>query len=284
MQTRYYKGFNPDFTCRGTQYELGKFTTKQGSSDVLVDEDIPLGKEVGISWRSSEWLFSACDLYNIPHEYTEGGKGIICEVEIGGDYAKPSGLIKSKAIKPLRILSEEEIKDLLFEQQIKDIHTELNLDVLGVLQDALVGVHVGGSLGLLLRGFKMPKRFSAGKGDIDIVLPYYQRLPDIEGWEVRRHDIKNSGNDFDYGVGYSKDGRFVKIDVRIDPKQYYDVIEWENRKYNVSSHLHILEAKLRYALQGNAKHQRDIQEMMTPGDPYDIIKSSKDDIYKEFIK
>ena len=55
----------------------------------------------------------------------------------------------------------------------------------------------------------------------------------------------------------------TKVDLRIDPKQRYEIIEHDGFKFKVSNLLTILEAKMRYALLPNGgKHKKDLLEMI----------------------
>ena len=52
--------------------------------------------------------------------------------------------------------------------------------------------------------------------------------------------------------------RFIKLDVKIDPTADYDYIEYKGIPIKVAPILNIIEAKIKYALQGNKKHKDDI--------------------------
>lgn len=55
----------------------------------------------------------------------------------------------------------------------------------------------------------------------------------------------------------------IKVDYRIDPKQRYEIIEYDGFKFKVSNLLTILEAKMRYAMLPNGKkHKSDLEEMV----------------------
>lgn len=62
---RYYKAFNPDMTCIGYQYEIGK------TYELDSDEKLKL----------CECGFHFCDILNACFQYYSKDKCIICEVE-----------------------------------------------------------------------------------------------------------------------------------------------------------------------------------------------------------
>ena len=121
--------------------------------------------------------------------------------------------------------------------------------------------HDGGSAGLFLHGARLKRWKDKDKSDLDLVSPYFVLVEGQEGAEVEQLDSKASANDFDETFLY--DG--VKVDYRIDPKQRYEYIEYRGFKYKVSPLFTILEAKMRYALNGQKKHKDDLLELLKAG-------------------
>lgn len=159
-----------------------------------------------------------------------------------------------------------------------------NFKLIRELQEKYPTMSLGGSAALFLHGVRLDRWMSrSNHSDIDICLPYYQYL---ETWDkditVQELNIKRSGNDFDYGfsiedyrvdltpqvapVNYleikeTKSTNFLKIDIKVDPKQRYTFIEYQGFKYKVNRLEVILEAKARYAMAGDNKHIEDLREM-----------------------
>lgn len=118
-----------------------------------------------------------------------------------------------------------------------------NLDILP--EEAIIT----GSAGLVLHGIKLNRVVN----DFDVILPYYIPMGDNE--------IDNkypSACDFDYSVTLNG----IKIDIRIDPKAKYKLINYNDKLYKVSPLHEILYYKAKYAMQGNGKHIDDIKTML----------------------
>jgi hypothetical protein len=101
-------------------------------------------------------------------------------------------------------------------------------------------------------------------------MPYYQKfVTEIDSDddnvidEVEEFDGKSSGNDFSRTFCLTtKDGRFIKLDVRIKPEQPYDIVKYGEHEYKVCDVLTLLDAKIKYALQGNKKHKDDMMHIL----------------------
>lgn len=152
-----------------------------------------------------------------------------------------------------KVLQEEEyLKERLHLEKVKQIQTR-HPEVI-----------VGGSIALYLHGCK-PKRFSENNhiSDIDIVLPYWIDLS-AEDLDIVQCPGAEISKDSDYEEVYTfRDANFNvrKMDVRIDPKQRYEKIKFEDFTYKVCKLEDILIAKLKYAKQGNYKHLKDVYDI-----------------------
>lgn len=164
------------------------------------------------------------------------------------------------------VMAEEERAEKLAKEKkdIESLGKKFNLDSLRFLQTKYPHIHVGGSTGLFLHGLWL-QRWNNGTGDLDLVTPFYTFFEgDVEKQEADREyeishiDGKASGNDFDQTFLLNGD----RVDVKIDPQQSYDIITVDGFRYKVSKVETILEAKLRYAMNGQIKHRRDIFEMV----------------------
>ena len=132
--------------------------------------------------------------------------------------------------------------------------------------------HIGGSMGLLIHGATFNRKI--GSNDLDIILPYYIHpkvlLQDTDYHYNESCESKSSGNDFDYTLEiYSTSDKksfvpdeSIKLDIKIDPIQSYDFIDFEGETFRVSSFINILDSKLKYAKKGNKKHLNDIKYML----------------------
>ena len=148
------------------------------------------------------------------------------------------------------------------EETNKVMAEKLNLKALREFQEKFPMCHAGGSLGLFLHGIRLERFNNANGSDFDLVIPYFHLFESVEGFTINWEDAKASGNDFDETfICVTKNGQF-KVDIKIDPKQRYEIIEYQGFKYKVSKLECILEAKIRYALgKFGKKHLQDIYEM-----------------------
>lgn len=157
------------------------------------------------------------------------------------------------------IENEIAMKDI---ESNKTIAENLGLNHLRILQEQYPLCHVGGSLGLFLHGVRL-KRFLSGSsnGDLDVIIPYFTLFENSKGLTFEHKNAKASANDFDETFIMTSDKGTIKVDVRIDPKQAYEIIEYQGFRYKVSKLEIIWEAKLRYALNCQSKHLDDIYEI-----------------------
>jgi hypothetical protein len=119
--------------------------------------------------------------------------------------------------------------------------------------------HVGGSIGLMLRGISVGRDLKYS--DIDMTIDEFNPNTDlVNGY--------NSSNDFDYIIN-SND---IKLDLRICPEPSFDIINFEGFDYNVSKLRDMLFWKQKYANKGVKKHEFDLQFIQ-------IGKRPKEDIF-----
>jgi len=128
---------------------------------------------------------------------------------------------------------------------------KLKLEALREFQANHPTAHVGGSIGLMLRGIDLQR--SLDKSDLDITVDEFVQSPD------ERLDLRSDANDFDYAFSSPhRNGYYTKIDLRITPEPSYDVIEFDGHQYNVSKLRDILFWKKKYADKGVQKHKDDL--------------------------
>lgn len=127
------------------------------------------------------------------------------------------------------------------------------LKVLKEFQEKHPTSHVGGSIGLMLRGVDLKRDFNAS--DLDITIDDY--LP--AEIELDNLVLRSDNNDFDFCVKWVDEiGNYTKMDIRITPEPSFDVINYNGVDYNVSKLRDILFWKKKYADKGVKKHIKDL--------------------------
>jgi hypothetical protein len=235
-----YKGFNKNLECRGDKFQIEETYSKNNDLDHL-----RLGSSDGFHYCS--------DLVNVFDFYPDDGYNRFCEIEILGAFNEDSKKSITTSFKILRELTKSEIKEIQMESYFK-------LDLLREIQTKYPNFIVGGSTSLFLRGVRL-ERWNDNYGavcDYDIITSYFILPESTDALHIDYGHGKTSGNDFDYT--FTCNG--VKIDYRIDPKQKYEFVEYKGHKYKVSSLLDVLDAKVKYAKNGDQKHIEDLNEMV----------------------
>lgn len=177
------------------------------------------------------------------------------------DILKDIELKQERALLKIQLRKEIEEENKLKQLEIdKEISKCLNLDQVKLLQINYPLLHVGGSVGLFLHGIRLDRMLNSSH-DLDLISPYFM-LYDIEKVEFQHNDPKASGNDFDQTFTMTFNDKTTKVDIKIDPKQAYEIIEYEGFKYKVSKLEIIWAAKLKYTQYGQTKHKEDLYEAM----------------------
>lgn len=184
-----------------------------------------------------------------------------------------------------RIKARDEAKKVEADKLEKKYARNFNFKLIRELQEKYPTMSIGGSAALFLHGVRLNRwSLTSNHSDIDMCSPYFQYL---ESWDknvnIQELSTKKSGNDFDYGFSIEdnrpgltleelgglslgeyqsmKETGFIKVDIKVDPKQTYSFIEYGGFKYKVNRLEVILEAKARYAIGGDIKHQEDLREI-----------------------
>jgi hypothetical protein len=251
-----YKGFDKDLKCRNEQFQAGVIYSKNNG---ILNPKL----------CSSDGYHYCNKLTDVFSFYSAEGNNRFCEIEILGPYTDDSNKSITTAFKIIRELSKEEVIDVQRDSYF-------DLDLLQTLQKEYPMFVVGGSTALYLHGVRLKRWKGVRASDFDLISPYYVAPESNEALDLNIDFAggKSSSNDFDYT--FSVNG--TKIDFRIDPKQRYEVITYKGIKYKVSPILDILEAKIRYARLGNAKHKNDIEEMMLPSKVQSTVKINIPDV------
>lgn len=136
------------------------------------------------------------------------------------------------------------------ELPLSEIYELLLLDKLRVTRRMPDNVIIGGSIALMMRKV-IPYRQAK---DLDIVQPYF---------------IPIDGAEYSYTTSFSTDNEATKvtfegnnIDLFLDAKATYSIIKFHGLDYKVQTPEKIIEAKMRYFMQGNVKHIDDISHYM----------------------
>jgi hypothetical protein len=256
LKTYYYKGFNKGLKCRGFQYKEGETFTHKGN--------------ISLCTKGFHFCEKISDVFNFYKKNFETHEYAI--VEALGEIKKTNDKCVTDVLKIVRVLTPQEVLKIELNEKKEYYENDIFcLDVLRELQKKYV-FSIGGSCALFLQNIILDRR--SNEIDFDIIMPYYQKIvadPDSTDGsdddrlidEVEEFDAKSSGNDFSRTYCLTtKDGRFLKLDVRIKPEQPYEVVKYNEHNYKVCDILTILEAKIRYAIDGNKKHKRDIMNML----------------------
>jgi hypothetical protein len=141
---------------------------------------------------------------------------------------------------------------------------DLKLQVLQEFQKQYPTSHVGGSIGLMLRGIDLQRDLQ--KSDLDITIDEFEFVNESN------MEHRSDANDFDFCLKrILEDGLYVKIDIRVTPEPSYDVIEFDGIKYNVSKYRHIIFWKKKYANKGCQKHTFDLVAIETGARPTEPV-------------
>lgn len=222
------------------------------------------------------------DLDDVFKHYRKDGKNRFFKIEVLGNFTDDGDNAKKSITTSFRII--EELDDAFFKEweskaeerkearDLLQIERNLKLEAVKLIQMKYPIFHVGGSVGLFLHGIRLKRWVSNSSSDIDMVTPYFI-LPEFDNDDVdddddclycEYKDAKASGNDFDETFILSGEFGTVKVDYKIDPQQRYEIIDYKGFKYKVSPLMTIMDAKMKYAINGQKKHADDIKEMVLP--------------------
>lgn len=159
----------------------------------------------------------------------------------------------------------------------EQLHIKNKLQTLLDFQQKYPTSHVGGSIGLFIRGIDMQR--SLRSSDLDIIIDNFTEN-DCRCFVKRTENDcccfveRSDNNDFDFALKKcNNDGFCTKIDIRVRPESSFDVVEFEGKRYNVSKLRDILFWKNKYANKGNTKHKNDLVTIETGIRPIEIVES-----------
>ena len=178
------------------------------------------------------------------------------EIEVTGEYLDDTTKSITKSFKIVKEIKREELLNIKITESMEE-----KLETVQKLCNDFPNTIIGGSLALFLYGGKLD-RWKNGSSDIDIAIPYFH------GFDNLNKDTNVSTkqyNDYDYSFVIDN----IKVDVKIDNKQQYQIIDYKGFKYKAALLPVILKAKAKYALKGNTKHQEDLLELVSGNKPKD---------------
>lgn len=237
-----YKGFDKDLKCKNFQFEVGK----EYSTDCVT-----------VPKLCSKDGFHYCDnLLKVFNHYSLNATNRFCIIEVTGLHTKDKEKGIATSIKIIREITKDEINEMLMDEA-------MNLDTVRELQIQNPLLQIGGSIALFLYGVRLD-RFKLSGCDFDICMPYYNEIKATDKIDLTQEEEaeieKFYNNDFTETIYING----TKADIRIDPKQKYEMVAYKGFTYRCAALEVIMEAKFRYALRGNKKHKEDCREIMFP--------------------
>lgn len=253
-----YKVTDKDMKCRNFQYQLGMeyMITKDKK---IVEVNTISGSAIEnskLELCSNNVIHYCNELKDCFNWYNIKDGSRYFKVMILGDYKDDHTKSGTQHLKFLEEISKEEIDAVEKKIESDRLDERLKLGTLRKLQNNYPNLIVGGSISLYLQGVKLKRLEDNGVHDFDLIHPYWVDLSEIGAKYI---DEKNSGNTFD--STFELDG--VLLDLVIDSKSKYSVVEFNGHKYKVNEIEQVLEYKIKYAQQKNGgKHKNDIREML----------------------
>lgn len=253
-----YKGTNSDMKCRNVQYELGKTYFIDDENEV---RELPKG----CSFISKKIILCSneaihyCDKLSDVFRYYEKNTSRFFKIEIIGEFEDgDEGKSGTRCIRFIEEVSEQEMENTMKEQEELKLDEKMLLPEVKKLQELNPHLIVGGSISLYLQGVRL-KRFHDGGIDYDFTMPFYQPLKLPEDIDMEEGEDERSGSDYEENFFLSD----VKADMRIDPKQKYELVDYKGFTYKVIPLMTILKAKVEYSFtKWGQKHKDDIREMI----------------------
>jgi len=252
-----FKGTDNNMQLNKVQFEIGKtyYIDDKGET-----QELPEGYNViksKLELDSSKAISYWNELDEVFNHYSNNGSNRFFKIEILGEFKEDTHKNTTRCIKFLEEIGEKELKEIRKAKESERLDEAMHLSTVKTLQESNPNLIVGGSISLYLQGVRL-ERFRDGEADYDFILPFYQILK-ADGLDIESGEDRFSSSDYNESIYI--DG--VKADVRIDPNQKYELLEYKGFTYKIVPLISIIEAKARYALQKwGSKHVQDIKEMI----------------------
>lgn len=255
-----FKATDQNLRCRDVQYQIGKtyildennkVVEAEGYYFILKPQKIVLCSKLAIHYCNTlEQTFT---------HYANKGINRFFEIEVFGETVESSDKCGVRAIKFLREIPPKELEQITKQKDDKFIASKMNIETVKTLQEAHPELIIGGSIALFLYGVRL-ERFKSSIVDFDITLPYWKNLS--VGEKIKHEDLEDRPSGSDYTETCTING--IKADIRIEPKQKYNLVEFDNFKFKVIPLHTIIEAKAKYAhsIKGGEKHRKDLNGMI----------------------
>ena len=255
-----YKGTDKNLKCRDIQFEIGKTYFIDDNENV---KELPQGYSIiqsKVELCTKTALHYCDELEKVFSHYPENGKNRFFKVEILGEFKDSLDKSGARCIRFIEEVSREELDAIKKKKEDYLLDKLMHIDIVKSLQEVNPNLIIGGSISLYLQGVRL-LRFKDGDIDYDITLPYYQNLLVKDGIDIDEDGGEDRPSGSDYGETILIDG--VKADLRIDPKQKYEMVKYKDFEYKVVPLATIIKAKAEYALtKWGLKHKQDLQEMI----------------------
>jgi len=248
MSKKYYKAVSPEFIADKTIFNIGETVSVEPKN-------------------SYTYAFECYSDVEVMLNKFPIGKGFqYIEVVPDEKSSKQSTYWKTNSLKVEKLVTVEELQEILNQQEKERTDNRFLIPVLQELSKANPLIIVGGSVGLFLHGVVLEREYV----DLDIILPYYTKLVAPDGseilTEVEEGGFKKSANDFTdcYSLTckLGNETTEFKADVVVKPQQRYKNIKYNGFDFKVADMLTIIEAKLKYALNGQDKHVSDFNYLL----------------------
>jgi hypothetical protein len=245
-----YKGTDKNMKCRDTQFEVGKTYSLDDDENL---QELPKGYTIiktDIKLCSKKAIHYCDELEKTFSFYPNNGENRFFKIEVLGDFIDEHDKSGARCIRFIEEVSKESLDELRY-----NLDSKMKIPTVKRMQENNPHLIIGGSIALYLMGVRL-ERFKNGAVDFDITLPFYSV---IQGETVQDLEERPSGSD--YGETITING--IKADIRIDPKQKYEIIKYKDFNYKVIPLATIIKAKAEYALtKWGLKHKQDLQEMI----------------------
>jgi hypothetical protein len=252
-----YKGFDKNLKCKSFQYYR---------DDINIETVVPKSGARGLHFHST---LSGCFDF-----YSNNGENIFAEVESFDKIETNDGkTFATNCIKIVKILTKDEICKIVENEtkltMLAKCESIFNIELVTKLQQTYPNLIIGGSIGLFLQGIVLERDVT----DLDIILPYWDNIFNSEFLQIIDKSETNtlnvdtgthimSGADFDEQGTVLYNNLWIKYDLCVSPKTKFKVVTYNGFKYKVADWKDTLAYKLKYAKNGNEKHNNDLIKML----------------------